>query len=579
MTTAVSTLNPVTVEIVRNALLACAEEMKIDLRRTSYNPIINEMNDFSVGIFSPAGDTVAQAPGLPHFVCDIPSAIHSIAEDIGGFDKFEDGDVYLTNDPYVNTFHVHDVNSVTPFFFQGELAGFACSRAHWHDIGGASAAGNMSATEVFQEGIILRSALLYRRGEPNSSIFRVIEANTRLPQTVLGDLRAQVGACQVGADRVITLIERYGVDVYNECVRRILDDGERQALEALDQIPDGTYSAESFMDNDGVDRETPLAVRATITKTAGRLTVDLTESSPAVAGPLNCNMNTTRSICRLVFKMLTTPTEPANEGHFRMVDIVVPEDSIFNAKRPSATLPGFFALHTLEDVVKRALSEGMPDRVNADDYGRCCPAHIKFRDRSGNYRILADTEGGGWGANPNEDGESGLLFGEIRVIPIEIMEARYPVLLRQYRLREGSGGAGRLRGGLGVIKQYECLEDGALNAGFERQIFPPSGVFGGGSALSNGVAVISEDGTRRALPSKTTDHPVRKGEVISFELGGGGGYGDPLERDLELVAADLRAGYIIPADLDAYGVVVDGDGAIDEAATAAKRDERRRTAA
>jgi N-methylhydantoinase B len=275
-----------------------------------------------------------------------------------------------------------------------------------------------------------------------------------------------------------------------------------------------------------------------------------------------------------VFKMLTTPTEPANEGHFRMVDIVVPEDSIFNAKRPSATLPGFFALHTLEDVVRRALSPGMPDRVNADDYGRCCPAHIKFRDRAGTYRILADTEGGGWGAKPYEDGESGLLFGEIRVIPIEIMEMRYPVLVRQYRLREDSGGAGRFRGGLGVVKQYECLEDGQLNAGFEHQLFAPMGVFGGGSAMTNRLAVISPDGSARALPSKTTDHPVRKGEVISFELAGGGGYGDPLERDLELVAADLRAGYVTPAQVEAYGVVLDAEGAIDAAATATARAQR-----
>jgi N-methylhydantoinase B len=578
---AANTLNPVTVEIVRNALLACAEEMKIDLRRTSYNPIINEMNDFSVGIFSAAGETVAQAPGLPHFVCDIPSAINSIAQDIGGFDRFEPGDVFLTNDPYVNTFHVHDVNSVTPFFVDGELAGFACSRAHWHDIGGASAAGNMSATEVFQEGIILRSAQLYSRGERNASVFRIIEANTRLPETVMGDLRAQVGACQVGVERVLALIGRYGIEVYDACVARILADGERQALDALEQIPDGVYSAESFLDDDGVHRSVPLRVAATVTKSPGRLSIDLTGSSPAVAGSLNCNVNTTRSICRLVFKMLTTPTEPANEGHFRMVDIVVSEDSIFNAKRPSATLPGFFALHTLEDVVRRALASGMPDRVNADDYGRCCPAHIKFRDRSGGYRILADTEGGGWGAKPYEDGESGLLFGEIRVIPIEIMEMRYPVLLRQYRLREDSGGAGLHRGGLGVVKQYECLQDGQLNAGFERQVFPPSGVFGGGSALANRVAIISPDGSRRELPSKTTDHPVAKGEVISFELAGGGGYGDPVQRDLESVAADLRGGYVTSREqlADEYGVILhDGGNEIDVAATAARRSQLREAA-
>jgi N-methylhydantoinase B len=397
-------ISPVTLEIIRNALLACAEEMKIDLRRTSYNPIINEMNDFSVGIFSAEGETVAQAPGLPQFVCDIPSAIFSIADDIGGFDKFEDGDVYLTNDPYANTNHVHDVNSVVPFFMDGVLAGFACARAHWHDIGGASAAGNLTATEVFQEGIVLRSVDLYRRGVANQAVFRVIEANTRLPDTVLGDLRAQVGACHVGAERVLAVIARYGMEVYAECVRRILADGERQALAALEEIPDGVYTAASAMDSDGVDRDVQLPIVATVTKTGGRLTIDLTGSAGAVRGGLNCNKNTSQSICRLVFKMLTTANEPANEGHFRMVDMVVPEDSIFNAKRPSATLPGFFALHTLEDVVKRALAPGMASRITGDHFGCCCPAHLKFRGPDGGYRILADTEGGGWGGMPFDDG-------------------------------------------------------------------------------------------------------------------------------------------------------------------------------
>jgi len=572
-------VTPVTVEIVRNALLACADEMKIDLRRTSYNPIINEMNDFSVGIFTDTGDTIAQAPGLPEFVCDIPSAIHSIVEDIGGFDRFEEGDIYLTNDPYANTFHVHDVNCIQPFFVDEKLVGFCGARAHWHDIGGSSAAGNLTATEVFQEGIILRSVALFRAGKPSEDIFRIIETNTRLPETVLGDLRAQVGACKVGVERVRALIERFGGDVYSECVRRILSDGEHQSLEALRRIPDGVYRAESAVDDDGVDRGIPLPIRVTVTKANDRLTIDLTGSAGAVRGSLNCNTNTVRSVCRLVFKMLTTPTEPANEGHFRMVDLVVPEDSIFNAKRPSATLPGFVAALTLEDVVKRALSSAMPERVNADEYGKCCPAHVKFRDPDGGYRILADTEGGGWGAKPFEDGENALLFGEVRVIPIEICEMRYPVLLRQYRLRENSGGPGRFRGGLGVIKEYECLQDGELNAGYDRKTSPPAGILDGHESIGNRVVIIDPDGGETVLPSKVTDYPVRKGEVISFQTAGGGGYGDPLERDLDLVRSDLLQGFITSAQHleDEYGVIVKtGKLEIDEAATAARRAERRK---
>lgn len=566
--------DPITVEIVRNAILSCANEMKIDLRRTSYNPIINEMNDFSVGIFNARAETLAQAPGLPEFVCDIPSAVHSVADDIGGFDKFREGDLFLTNDPYANTFHVHDVNAIKPVFFEGELVGFSCARAHWHDIGGSSAAGSLTATEVFQEGVILRSIRLYREGELNEDVMRVIRENTRLPEAVVGDLRAQVGCCNVGGLRLVTVIERFGLQVYLDCTEQILVNGERQALDALEAVPDGIYTAESCVDNDGIALDVPLPIRAKVIKAGDQLTIDLSGSAEECEGPMYSNKNTTRSMCRLIFKMITTPTEPANEGHFRMVDVVIPEKSIFNAKKPKATLPGFFALETLEDVVKRALSEAMSERVNADDYGRCTPAHIKFLGDDGAYRILADTEGGGWGAKPFEDGENALLFGEVRVIPIEIMEMRYPVRLRQYTLRQDSGGAGRYRGGLGIVKDYECLTDAHLNGGFDRQVCPPQGILGAGSALSNRMVIKKMDGSEIHLPSKVTDYPVSAGEVISFQTGGGGGYGDPLERDLALIENDLKEKLVSPERAVAdYQVVLDGD-LIDRAATATRRKAR-----
>jgi N-methylhydantoinase B len=237
-------------------------------------------------------------------------------------------------------------------------------------------------------------------------------------------------------------------------------------------------------------------------------------------------------------------------------------------------MPGFFALHTLEDVVKRALSEGMPDRVNADDYGRCTPAHIKFL-ADGKWRIVADTEGGGWGATSVNDGEHGMLFGEVRVIPIEILEMRYPVRLRQYTLRQDSGGAGRFRGGLGVIKDYECLSDGKINAGFDRQVCPPQGIFGGGEAQSNRIIIKKREGDNVLMHSKITDYRLRKGDVVSLQTAGGGGYGKPEERDLERVERDLREGLIsADAAVNLYGVVlteVDGVPTIDRAATEARR--------
>ncbi len=477
---------------------------------------------------------------------------------------------------YANTFHVHDVNAIKPIFYEGGLVGFSCARAHWHDIGGASAAGNLTATEVFQEGLILRSIRLYRQGQLNEDVLRIIRENTRLPDEVEGDLRAQIGCCNVGERRLKKVIERFGFDQYEACVEQILIDGELQALEALNAIPDGSYEAESCVDNDGIDLETPLRVKVKVIKTTDRLTMDLTGSAESCEGPMYSNKNTTRSMCRLVFKMITTPNEPANEGHFRMVDVIIPEKSIFNAKKPNATLPGFFALEALEDVVKRALSEAVPERVNADDYGRCTPAHIKFVDDEGIYRILADTEGGGWGGNQGDDGENAMLFGEVRVIPIEIMEMRYPVRLRQYRLRQDSGGAGRSRGGLGVVKEYECLTGGKLNGGFDRQVCPPQGILGGKVATSNRMMIEKLDGSQILLPSKVTDYPVSSGESIIFLTGGGGGYGDPLERDLDRIDDDLRQGLVsAEAAVSDYQVVLsNGSGghlAIDREATLLRR--------
>ena len=552
-------LDPVSIEIVRNALISAAVEMSIVLKRTAYNYIINEGQDFSVGLFNELGETLAQAPGLPEFVCDIPSAIHSIIDDIGGVERFAEGDIYLTNDPYANTFHVHDVNAIKPIFLAGDLIGFSCARAHWHDLGGASGAGSLQATEVFQEGVILRSVRLYNAGELNVDIMRIVRENTRLPDGVLGDIRAQIGACRIGEQRYLEIVERFGSSRFHSATQQILDIGEQQAREALLRIPPGVYEAETCLDNDGLDLDRPLPVKALVKVDADRISIDVSGSAAWCRGPMHANKNTTTSICRMVFKMLTTPTEPANEGHFRMVTVTIPEESIFNAKRPQGTWPGFFALEALIDVIKRALAEAIPDRVNADDYGKCTPAHIKGNYPDGSIFFLADTEGGGWGGKPYEDGENAMLFGDVRITPVELLESKYPVRLAQYRLRPDSGGPGCWRGGLGVIKDYLCLASGmSFNAGLDRQVCPPQGVLGGGSAPGNRIVVKDADGGEKLLPSKVTDYPVASGEIISLQTAGGGGYGNPLQRDPERVAHDVQLGMVSARQARlAYGVVID----------------------
>lgn len=539
-----ATVDPITADVIWNALMAGAYEMKLDLERTAHSPIINESHDCSVALLNSRAETMAQAPGLPEFVCDIPSAVLTIAEEIGGFEAFEVDDIYLTNDPYANTLHVNDVNIVKPVFWEGTLVGFACSRAHWHDIGGASGAGSLTATEVYQEGLLLPTIRIYNRGHLNKDVIRIIRANSRLPEAMVGDLEAQIGACRVGEKRLLEILRRYGLESLEASMAQVFHNGDAIVAEALSSFPEGEYEDEVWLDSDGVDLDTPLRIHAKVTVGGGRMTIDVSGSAEECRGPMNCNFNTTSSICRMIFKMLTTPDEPANEGHFRRLNVIIPERSIFNARKPSATLPGFIALETLIDVVKSALAPAVPERVNAHDYGKCTPTHFKGWTTDGRFFVIPDTEGGGWGGKPYEDGESALRWGEIRIIPIEVLEAKFPVRMLRYTLRTDSGGAGEYRGGLGIVKDYLCLTDIKFNAAMGRQLSPPSGILGGGPSDGNRAIVTRLSGEHVILPTQVTDFPVQAGEVISLQTSGGGGYGPALARSRDQVLEDLAEGLI-----------------------------------
>jgi N-methylhydantoinase B len=546
---------PIVAEIIRNALISITNEMKIDLMRSSYNPIIHEMLDFSVGLFTEEAETLAQAAGLPQFLCDMPNAIRSIVDDIGGLEVIEDGDVYLTNDPYTSSFHLNDVTVVEPLFLDGRVGAFAGARAHWHDMGGKSAGGSTDATNIYQEGLFLRSIRVLHRGELDRNLIRIIEGNSRLPTAVVGDLRAQVAACHTGVRRLCALIERYGLEAFGSSIELMIRQGEDLARAAVAEIPDGEYLAEGFLDNDGVDLARQLTVAVTVRVTGDEVEFDLTGTDAAALGPLNANRNITESELRLAFKTLTTPKEPANEGHFRPIRVVVPEGSLLNAQRPVPTLLAFVPLELLVDLVRKALAPAIPERVTAADYGRCCVMHAAARHtRDGSFVIIADTEGGGWGAKPFADGENALLFGDIRVIPVEVMEQKYPVLIEQYALREDSGGPGRFRGGLGIVRDYRCTDRVDLLTGYDRHECPPWGLFGGGAGAPNTIVVERVNGERDEF-RKVTEYPLEAGDLVSFRTAGGGGYGDPREREPERVLADVTDGYVsLEVAARVYGV-------------------------
>jgi N-methylhydantoinase B len=535
---------PIVTEIIRNGLVSVTNEMKIDLMRSSYNPIIHEMLDFSVGLFSEQGDTLAQAAGLPQFLCDMPNAIRSILADVGGLDALRDGDVYLTNDPYTSSFHVNDVTVIEPLFLGGRVVAFAGARAHWHDVGGKSASGSTDATNVYQEGLFLRSIRACSGGELDAGLVRIIEGNSRLPSAVVGDLRAQVAACHTGVRRLAAIIDRYGLAVFGASIASMIELGEERARAAVRAIPDGEYHAEGFLDNDGVELDRRLDVAVTVRVQGDEIEFDLTGTTGPAVGPLNVNRHMTESELRLAFKTLTTPSEPANEGHFRPLHVIVPDGCLLDARRPSPTLLAFVPLELLVDLVRKALAPAIPDRVTAADYGRCCVMHAATRNvNDGAFAILADTEGGGWGARSFADGESALLFGDIRVIPVEVMEQKYPVLIERYTLRQDSGGAGRFRGGLGVVRDYRCLDRLELLTGYDRHDCPPWGLFGGEAGAPNTVVVTRADGTTDEF-RKTNEYPLEPGDLVSFRTAGGGGYGEPRERDRDMLLADIEDEYV-----------------------------------
>jgi len=535
---------PIVAEIIRNALISVTNEMKIDLMRSSYSPIIHEMLDFSVGLFDRDAQTLAQAAGLPQFLCDMPNAIHSIVDDCGGLEALADGDIYLTNDPYTSSFHLNDVTVVQPVFLDGNIVAFAGARAHWHDMGGKSAGGSTDAVNVYQEGLFLRSVRVAQGGEIDENIVRIVEGNSRLPNAVVGDLRAQMAACHTGVARLRSLLDRYGLETFTNSTRLIMRQGEELARAAVRAIPDGDYYAEGFLDNDGVELDRPLTVAVTVRVQGDEIEFDLAGTTGAAAGPLNANRFITTSELRLAFKTLTTPTEPANEGHFRPLRVIVPEGCLLDARRPSPTLLAFVPLELLVDLVRKALAPAIPEKVTAGDYGRCCVMHAAARSpRDGSFVIIADTEGGGWGAKPFADGESALLFGDIRVIPVEVMEHKYPVVIERYALREDSGGAGRFRGGLGIVRDYRCTDEIELLTGYDRHDCPPWGLFGGLAGAPNTIVVTRVDGGTDEF-RKVTEYPLHAGDVVSFRTAGGGGYGDPRERDRQRVADDLADGYV-----------------------------------
>ena len=574
-----SKADPVVTEIIRNGLVAITEQMKSNLMRTACNMIIYEAQDFTVGLFDTRGQIVSIGIGLPMFVRGMSDTINAMVKHFG-IDGIQPEDVLLTNDAYITGSHLNHMTFAVPIFYDGELVAFSACMAHWQDIGGAL---DGMTKDIYSEGLQMPIVKIYRRGEPNEDILAVIRMNVRLPERAIGDLNAQVAASRMGARGFLDLIRRYGRDAVLCGIAAIMDHSEALAREQVLNIPDGVYEAESFMDDDGIDSGRRIPIKVKVIVAGDEMTVDLTEVSEQVKGFYNSGEATGRACCQVAFKCLTSALEkPINEGSFRPLKIILPPGRVVSAVRPSPMRWWMTFPMTIVDTIFKALAPAIPERVIAAHHADLMSCMINGR-LPGNGRIFLVSGGligGGWGAKNGHDGTHATICindGDTHNSPVEQIEAKYPMVVERYALRDDSGGAGTWQGGLGVEKIVRATSEFMFNVQIERVHCRPWGLFGGHPGAGNQIAVRS-DGVELNFPSgKVLARALKPGEAYILRSGGGGGYGSPLDRPLDQVEADVLEGYISRERAErCYGVVFNADGiTLDATATSTKRAELR----
>ena len=573
-------LDAVTLEVLRNALPAVANEMAADLQRTSYNMMIYEVRDYCTALLDTNGELISQnVGGVSHFVADLGVLVVDGMKRYGR-DGFKPGDVVITNHQAVAGQHLNNVVIYMPYFYKGELLMFCMVRAHWIDVGGQSTGFGAGATvaDPWFEGLQLDQLKIYEEGKLNETLYRVIKDNIRFPESSLGDMKSQMAACRLAARRMDELFDKYGKDTILAAISQIFDETEQKCRNVVVQLPDGIYEAEASIDDDGLIRDEEVPIRVKITIKGSDMTIDLSGCSAERKAAINSR---TYAGARVAYKALTGPLDPVNEGSFRALKVVIPEGNIMMAKFP-APMSGWSAIvPTVVDTIVVALADAMPDRVPAGHHGLLGGSVVFFglHPKTKRRFIVQSIEGGGWGGRPFEDGESATVSvcqGDVRNGSIEGIELKCPVLVESRALRRDSCGAGRYRGGLGLDMKVRNLVEGKWN--FERtrrSKCPPWGI-AGGTAGEPGGNLLKLPGEKAFKWITGANIPVPLNSLAIVRTGGGGGWGDPLERDAALVAADAAEGLISrEAAHELYGVVLRRSMSLDESATQRLRDRLR----
>jgi N-methylhydantoinase B len=573
--------DPVTTEIVRNGLIAATEEMKTNLMRTAYNMIIYEALDFTVGLFDAEGNTVSIGLGLPMFIRGMSDTVKTKLDHYG-MENLDPGDILLTNDAYITGSHLNHMTFTVPIFHDGDVVAFSCCMAHWPDVGGTL---DGATTDIFSEGLQMPIVKIYRKSVPNEELISIIKTNVRLPERAMGDFRAQIAAVKTGERRFLEMIQKYGRDAVLGGIEAIMDHSEATARARVRAIPDGTYEAESFMDDDGVNVGERVPIRVLVEIAGDRMKVDLTEVSKQVAGFYNSGETAGRSCCQVAFKCLTSPLDlPINDGQFRALDIVLPPGRVVSALKPAAMRMWMTYPMTIIDTIFKALAPAIPDQVMAGHHADLVVGRVNGRRPKDDsfYIYLGGLIGGGWGAKRTSDGRNSTIAmndGDTHNGPSEQVEAKYPLLVERYALRPDSGGPGRFRGGLGCEQVVQARHVLRFNSQMDRVKCKPWGLESGLSGYGNSVAIhrFGKSEEQRFHNGKALNQVLHAGDAYVLRSGGGGGFGSPLDRDPASLERDVRCGYVSKEAAEKhYGAVfVPGTNKLDLVATGVRRAEMR----
>ncbi len=576
-------IDPITLEVIREAFVSIVREMRVTLVRTAYSSVLYEGEDFSCVLMDGHAQIVSMSRGHDHPLHIVPIAwsMRAVREKFG--DDIRPGDVFLHNDPYTGGTHLNDVAMIYPLFASGpgdELFVFPVVRAHWGDVGGMSAGSlSGSATEIFQEGVRIPPIRVVDRGRPNEAVLDLIFANMRGAREREGDFNAMLGTCRKAAERVEALAARYGVATVRAAVRELMDRAEARMRHAIRALRAGEYVYEAHLES-GRERLEPLSVRARVTVTGDALAVDLTGTSPQTAGPTNVGPAMAPTGVFTIVKAFLDPGADVNSGAFRPLSVVTPRASIVNADPPAPCGGMVEVKYCVESAVMGALAQALDGKVAGDLKGGGNHCYVGGpHPRTGETFIFYEYPAGGTGGFHGGDGSNAVRTWTesdmTTVQPIEAVEQLYPVRVERLALREDSGGPGRWRGGLGLTREIRILSAGArLSVLAEKAVLPPFGVCGGAAGAANRFRVRRGGETIEPspLPGKVGGFPLELGDVVLIETSGGGGFGDPLEREPERVMADLAEGYVSAgAARDSYGVVADARG-LDSTATRRQRE-------